>query len=481
MSNPSMTNGATLRAPAVLPFFNLFTVVGLVIWAFFYLIVKLNLFEGENGIEYLYALMLVQLLPVIISFTRKHFTYLSFIMLNHMVMLTLPKWIQFSGYAGVPKLLPKAIEAIQEQTFATIIMILVYYGFRAFFLNAVAEKEKYQYLTLKRWQVVCLGAYVIIVPTMIFHLPSWFLTVHFLLMSADVIMLFTCVCPGSETLMRWLKVAVFFEAFHYFLLTGMMTMMGALVSFFFLISCMEKKYWRVLSISVAILSMSAIQTVKGTYREMMRTGPQMSMVERAGFLSELLVAKYIDDIEVPTEEDEVPTASDDDNSTKLIAGFMRAGDDSLERVLEYTPERVPYWNGETYSTILYMFIPRALWPDKPSRHFWNKYGRLYGVLSTDDFETSVGVSYLAEGYINFGYNGMYFIALLMGILIAMCEKVAHGILGGYFFFPYIILLTPLLAPGTDLGSVLQSLWILTMFLFGARPILMNMARRDDYG
>jgi hypothetical protein len=159
---------------------------------------------------------------------------------------------------------------------------------------------------------------------------------------------------------------------------------------------------------------------------------------------------------------------------------MRAGDDSMERVLEYTPERVPFWEGETYASIPFMFIPRALWPDKPTRHFWNKFGRTYGVLSTEDYETSVGISYLAEGYVNFGYHGMYIVAFLVGFLIAICEKYAHVVLGGYFFFPFIILLTPLLAPATDMGSILQSLWILSMFLFAARPVLLTMARRDDY-
>jgi hypothetical protein len=475
-----MPAATALRAPAILPFFNLYTVVALVVWTFAWLLVKLGVLDSATGVEHLYLLILVQLLPVVLSFTRKHFTYISFVMMNHFVAFSMPKWFQFNGFEGVPKMLPKTIEAVQEQMFCTVLMILVYYALRIFIFNAAAEKEKYQYLTLKKWQLLCLGAYVIVVPLFIYELPSWFLTVHFLLMSADVIMLFTSVCPGSETLMRWIKVAVFAEALEYFLNTGMMTMMGALVSFFFLISCMEKRYWRVLLIALGVVAMSAIQSVKASYRDVIRTN-DLSIAERAGVLYELLVIKYVDEGELLDEEEADVEQEQEENSTKLLSGFMRAGDDSMERVLEYTPERVPYWNGETYASLPYMFIPRALWPDKPSRHFWNKYGRMYGVLSSNDYETSVGISYLAEGYINFSYHGMYIVALFMGLLIAAAEKAAHVVLGGYFFFPFIILLTPMLAPGTDMGSVLQSLWILTMFLFGARPILAGMAQRDDYG
>ncbi len=472
----------TLRAPVVLPFFNIYTVSGLLLWGFLWILVKLNLAFNGEPVNHVYALLLIQALPVIVSFTRKHFTFLSFVMINHMVMLTIPKWFQFMRYPGAPKLLPRAAEAMQEQAFCTVILILVYYACRSLILNAVAEKEKYQFLTLKRWQLIALGAYVLIVPTMVFILPAWFLTVHFLLLSADVVMLFTCVCPGSETLLRWIKVATFIEAFTYFLNTGMMTLMGALVSFFFLISCMEKRYWRVLFIALGVFSMSAIQSVKGSYREIMKNSEVvLSTPERVGVLYELLAMKYFD-LNVDFEDiEEDPAEMDKETSSgKLMAGFMRAGDDSMERVLEYTPERVPFWEGETYASIPYMFIPRALWPDKPTRHFWNKFGRTYGVLSSEDYETSVGISYLAEGYVNFGYHGMYIVAFLMGFLIAVCEKYAHVVLGGYFFFPFIILLTPLLPPATDMGSILQSLWILSMFLFAARPVLLTMARRDDY-
>jgi hypothetical protein len=227
--------------------------------------------------------------------------------------------------------------------------------------------------------------------------------------------------------------------------------------------------------------MSAIQTVKGPFRAIIfsEVGESMGSWERFLVLGELLSARYIDEEDPDLFEDE-EDKKDDGFGAGLISGFMRAGDDSLERVLSMTPSKVPFWKGETYESIPFMFIPRALWPDKPSRHFWNKYGRVYGVLDNEDYQTSVGVSYLAEAYMNFGFSGMYLVAVIIGFLFALVERSAFFILNGYFYFPYVVLLTPLLMPGSDMGSMLNSLWVIYMVFLIGRPILSRMAQRDEY-
>ncbi len=477
-------SGAVLRKPDILPLFNLFSVAGFMVVTYVAVTLYLRLlWGGDTGVEFLYYLMLIQLTPVMLAFTRRHFTYISFVMVFHFFQLSLPKWFLLQDDPLLMVNSPEMLMAIKEQIFCTGIIILIYYASRNFLFAAVAEKERFQLLTLSRAQVYMLTFYVLVVPIILERLPAWFLSIHFLLLSADVVLLFTSNSPGNEWLMRFTKVAALVGAFVYFLNYGMMTLMGAMVSLGTLVCCLKKKFKVLIFISVGVLLMSAIQTVKGPFRVIIRSelGEVMPTWERLFVLMDLLQAKYIDREDSEMFEDEEEKEKKEETiGSGLISGFMRAGDDSLERVLAMTPSKVPFWNGETYESIPFMFIPRALWPDKPTRHFWNKYGRSYGILDEEDFQTSVGVSYLAEAYMNFGYSGMYLIAVLFGLLVATIERSAFFILNGYYYFPYVVLLTPMLMPGSDLGSVVSSLWVIFLVFLIGKPFLNRMALRDEY-
>jgi hypothetical protein len=152
----------------------------------------------------------------------------------------------------------------------------------------------------------------------------------------------------------------------------------------------------------------------------------------------------------------------------------------LELVLEKTPSEIPFWEGESYSAIPFIFIPRFLWTDKPSRHIWNKFGRTYGILSEDDVSTSVAINYFAEAYMNFGILGMYVVAMIMGFLIAGTERLSYYFLGGYFYFTFMAFLMPVMAYASDLGSVIQSIMIVSAVLFLFRKQFQKMALKDAY-
>lgn len=472
-----------LRRPSILPLFNLYTIGCLLVLAYLALSVYLGvIWKGGTGIEYLYYLMLLQMVPIVVAFTRRHFTYLSLIMVFHFVQLSLPKWLTVSDNPASLENFPEIVSAFQEQLFCTAIIILVYFAARRFLFSTVPEKERFQLLTLTRSQAVTLSCYVVFVPMFLAHLPAWFLSIHFLLLSADLVLLFSSHSPGNQGILIFTKFAAIVGAGVYFLNTGMMTLMGALVSIISIMCCLRKRF-RLLSVCVlAVVLMSAVQTVKGPFRIIIADPIEnYSTFERLGILWELLYLKYFDDMETDIDQDEEEEESRlEDISNNLISGFLRAGDESMERVLSYTPSKVPFWHGESYASIPFMFIPRALWPEKPSRHFWNKFGRLYGVLSSEDYQTSVGVSYLAEAYMNFGYQGMYLCALFVGLLFAVVERSSIHLLGGYYYLPYMVLLTPLLPPAIDLGSMLNSLWMIYLVFIVLRPLLLQIAQRDEY-
>ncbi len=474
---------AALRIPSLRPLFNLYSVV--VFFGITYLVLTnclAILWGNETGLPVLYLMMLVQLAPIFFALSRRHFTYLAFIMIYHFVQLSIPKWILFQDNPKLAQAFPEVVAAMKEQILCTLLLILVYQASRLFLFMGVTEREKFNAMALTRPQVLALCVYVIFVPLFTERLPAWFLSIHFLLFSADLALLFTSVYTGNRWIVEITKIAAVINSIIYFLQLGMMTLMGALVSIGVLVCCLKKKFWMLPFFILAVLTMSAIQTVKGSYRAVIfsEAGAELGLSERIGLLVELFDAKYFQDSDVDLEDDGMGGKKEETVSSAITAGFMRVGDDSLERVLSQTPAKVPFWEGETYSSIPFLFIPRVLWPDKPTRHFWNRFGRTYGVIDNEDYETSVSVSYLAEAYMNFGFTAMYIVAMLVGLLIALVERSAFYILGGHYYFPYIVLLSPLASPASDLGSILNSLWMIYSFFLVGRPFFSRMAKRDEY-
>lgn len=109
------------------------------------------------------------------------------------------------------------------------------------------------------------------------------------------------------------------------------------------------------------------------------------------------------------------------------------GDDALARVsllqqtanvMELTPSRVPYQYGSLYSYIAVTFIPRFLWPDKPSVNDANRWYQVsYGLTSPGGLSiVSIAVGTLAESYINFGWLGPVLIMLPLGIFLGSFQR-----------------------------------------------------------
>jgi hypothetical protein len=86
-------------------------------------------------------------------------------------------------------------------------------------------------------------------------------------------------------------------------------------------------------------------------------------------------------------------------------------------VIELTPSVVPYQYGQLYSYLLVTWVPRAIWPDKPSMSEANQFYQVaYGMSTQEGLEEiSIAVGVLTEAYISFGLFGVVGIMFLMGI------------------------------------------------------------------
>lgn len=456
-----------------------------------YSICALKVTERTPGLYPLYLLMLIQITPFLFCFVKQDYNFIGFILFNHFFTYSVAKYNSLVTILRLDYIYPEASKAIYELTVCTVFIIAGYFAARTF-IPTEKHKERFKLLVLNRWQLIVVSCYVIFVPLFLKYLPIWFLTFHFATMGADMMLLLSSTSPGHERLSFYLQMGVVVSTIWYFLTTGALTMVGVLAAYIFIAGCIRKlPSLFILPLILTVIG-SSVQTVKTDYRRFISANPNSSLTERADTIVELLTSTYFvarDDEEVQgttstnsldDDEDDRELSNEEELEKKLLHGFSRVGDDSLERVLDWTPRKVPHWGGETYQHIPFMFIPRVLWPDKPSRHIWNKFGRSYGYLSADDFQTSVGVTYLAEAYMNYGFTGMYTIAFLFGVYVFLIEILSWTIFKGHFAFTFMVYLIPLQWYAADLGSILNSEFVVTGVLLIFNTQFKKMARKDEY-
>ena len=112
-------------------------------------------------------------------------------------------------------------------------------------------------------------------------------------------------------------------------------------------------------------------------------------------------------------------------------------------VMEQTPSVIPFWEGETYSDLLWSLVPRFLFPSKPIKQLGQVYGHRYGILDEWDSSTSVNVPHqVIEMYINFGPVGVLVGMALLGCayraltsLVARQQVADQALLLGSVVFP----------------------------------------------
>lgn len=113
-------------------------------------------------------------------------------------------------------------------------------------------------------------------------------------------------------------------------------------------------------------------------------------------------------------------------------------------VIELTPSVIPYQYGRLYSYMAVTFVPRFLWPDKPSvneaNHF---YQTAYGLTTEENLDkVSIGAGILTECYINFGWWGIAPMMFLLGVFFDFLQKTFLSKSSGHLFLGMGIVLLP---------------------------------------
>ena len=149
-----------------------------------------------------------------------------------------------------------------------------------------------------------------------------------------------------------------------------------------------------------------------------------------------------------------------------------------------TPSVIPYQNGETYSYFLVAFIPRVLWPNKPTTGTANAfYAVTYGITTEEGAKTTTfGVSLLGEAFINFGWYGVVLIMLLQGLIISVLEHIFGGARSGpggqAVFIAFFVFFLNGIGSSAEIlfGNILQNLACGYLLLLWARQKPISMPR-----
>lgn len=105
-------------------------------------------------------------------------------------------------------------------------------------------------------------------------------------------------------------------------------------------------------------------------------------------------------------------------------------------VIGRTPKDVPFQYGKTYSYFLVTWVPRFLWPSKPSVSGANQFYQVaYGLTPEDSLDqVSIAIGSLGEAYMNFGWIGIPFVMFLIGVVLNIYQRIFLSRTSGVFLF-----------------------------------------------
>jgi hypothetical protein len=185
-----------------------------------------------------------------------------------------------------------------------------------------------------------------------------------------------------------------------------------LLIFLFLVRWVISRKINFSLIAAGVIVYAIFNPIKNEYREVVwrsSTGQQMSGIEKFSFFLELAGNYWLSD-QVASEE----------VRTNLLTRLNHL---SMATVAtENTPNVIPYWYGESLELGLVAFVPRFLWPNKPSLTFGNQFGVRYGILYETNTDTTVNLTWVVEFYINYGYPAVLLGMALIGVAFALLER-----------------------------------------------------------
>lgn len=203
-----------------------------------------------------------------------------------------------------------------------------------------------------------------------------------------------------------------------------------------------------------IFVLGVLQMGKVEMREQYFTGEkQASFSDVSGFFGEWIGYGF-KNMGIGTSRD---TKREDVESVRERGSLIQV----MIKVQQMTPSQLPYLDGETYRYIPEMLIPRMFNKEKIWVHAGNMIlSMYYGFLEKDQiFMTSIAFDPIIESYANYGYAGVFFLAVIMGLGIGFVTNLTARVpMLSFRFLAGLQLLAVLLGSFNTAGVFVTSLW-----------------------
>jgi hypothetical protein len=208
-----------------------------------------------------------------------------------------------------------------------------------------------------------------------------------------------------------------------------------------------------------------VQPVKGVLR---------SMVFAGGWINrEQSQSQKFEALAVAGEEGITVVENLDPGDLLAVATNRLASIMVMATVVGQTPEDIPYWDGATYYPLLFVAVPRFLYPDKPSDVPGNVFGHKYGILPPDNWVSSINVMQLLDLYGNFGPIGVVLGSILIGMIYRTINDLfitracgLGALVAGIFLFFHLVDIEN--APVPVFGGLLIESLTVVAFHYGIR-------------
>ncbi len=424
----------------------------------------------SGGLNWIYFLVLIQLLPFSISFALGKPSYLALILLFHALTYSYGK-ISYQLFIGDKIQFDSGdFLEIQQVILCTILIIISYYIFINLLKGNKIEK-KLNYIDAK--PVLIYSALTMLFSWLYFadYLPLELSQIAIVTVFMLQALLFCIKCPENPILEKVAQGAVFIFSYFYYAKVGSMQMLVQTGLCLLVIHYQRVDLKALIYLPIIFLTGLYIQVAKGKFRYYLYSHGEASMTEKISTSLNITYQGLLDPNSLKNMDDleegspGTTEVDDEEKGLYLVKAMERMFDESLKRVLARTPDPVPFWNGRTYEALLFTFIPRFVWPDKPGRNWMNEFGMKYQYLTEGDNITSIACSFLAEGYLNYGYLGLYGVAIFFGVLVAFFESIALSLFGFPSLWGYVVFLLPLLSYQSDLAVfVLPQLYQLVILI-----------------
>jgi hypothetical protein len=162
------------------------------------------------------------------------------------------------------------------------------------------------------------------------------------------------------------------------------------------------------------------------------------------------------------------TAAREGKYEQKTQSFLERANDkgSIEVFVEHVGVDHPYQMGATFEPMLYIFVPRVVWSDKPGDNSSQTFNREFHL--SEDRDTHINTTHLGEFYWNFGFVGMVIGMAMSGALLGfVCTRFDPSIQTSMSrTLVIIVTLYDLVAHGSGQIEIDYVVWIRTLLLIG---------------